>query len=248
MKVDSSELESKELGSIIKLRYGPHGHLDTPYLIAKFAGMSDEDSLWISFYSEYPDEIKKFSATGQFFSSDKEWRHFVYNKLHSLHGGGGRKINLRRAQLKTAISEALKEKNLRKAGLLIHALGDSYAHTYKKFFTKDEKAYGEAIGHGLATLCFHDPDKAFKISNRNNYIKFITALFKLLATENANKQDLDIYITQVINAKCTKDDCAIAELGLSVPHNRVRAFLNTNLNSAEQISQKELVDIFSAIT
>ncbi len=243
LKIDVSKLDETKMRPL----YNIFGHLDTPYLIARFAGRSEDESLWLSFYSEYPDESKDFSATGQFFNFGKEWRGFIYNKVHSLHGGNYKEIKKRRSDLKNSISKALTEPNIRKAGLLIHALGDSYAHTKGKLNTIDEKAYGETIGHGLASLCFHDPDKAFRISNRDKYIEFITELFNLLKTENADEVKFRNYVKQVKDASCTKDECAIEELNLVVEHQKIHNFLLANLHTIPSIQEDELLDAFSLI-
>jgi hypothetical protein len=245
---DLEKIDISKLGGLdVVPMYNIYGHLDTPYLISRFAGRSENDSLWLSFYSEYPDESKDFSATGQFFNFGEDWRSFIYNKVHSLHGGNHKKIQKRRSDLKNAIAQALNEPNIRKAGLLIHALGDSYAHTKGKLNTTEETAYGEIVGHGLASICFHDPDKAFRISNRDKYIEFITELFELLKTENADEVKFRNYVDQVKGASCTKDDCAINELNLVAEHKKIHNFLFQNLHTIPSIQEEELLSTFALI-
>ncbi|MFC2996243.1 hypothetical protein ACFODO_13375 [Acinetobacter sichuanensis] len=242
-KNDSLDTDVKKM----KLRYAQHGHLDTPYLIARFAGMQEIDALWLSFYSEYPDEKNDFSAVGQFLKFGTEWRKFVYEKLHSLHGGDYEKIAKRRNQLKKAIKIAVAESDMRKAGLLLHAFGDSFAHTKGAYNTHDETAYGSVIGHAFEGICFHDPDKAFKVSNRQKYIGFITQLFEILKTLNADVDGFNNYVFQVENAKCTRDDCAIDELNLKPVHRKVNLFLKDNIHYIKVITKEELESIFTYI-
>lgn len=118
--------------------WGLTGHLDTPYAIALLAGRSEKEAQLISYYSEYPDEFKEFNATGQFTTLNFKWRKLIYTKLHSLYSGDHYAIVKRRYSIGGAIEESLKNRTeIWKTGILIHSLGDSYAHTKGKYNSKD---------------------------------------------------------------------------------------------------------------
>ena len=69
--------------------------------------------------------------------------------------------------------------SLVEAGLLIHALGDSYAHTSGQFKATDEVAYGPLVGHLFAG---HHPDEIAQQDVFPKYQEYVWDLFNALRT------------------------------------------------------------------
>jgi hypothetical protein len=105
--------------------------------------------------------------------------------LHSLHGGDETAVLNRRRQLHDLLASGLANRSLPdwQAGLIIHAYGDSYAHT--RLNEGHLKAYGDWFGH---LSDGHTPDSIRDAPEK--FLEFTSGLFSCLKGENL-KQQLD---------------------------------------------------------
>ncbi len=139
------------------------GHLNTTYKIASIAGRMHEAKA-LAYFSQYPDEDKNFDAITNAIKNkipllNDELSQAIVKKLHSLHGGGQDVIMARRKSLELAIKKNLESSNtIWKSGLLIHAYGDTFAHTNGKFGSNEEVAYGPKSGHLFHSIFEDNPD------------------------------------------------------------------------------------------
>lgn len=154
------------------------GHYITTNSVARRAGMSADDEWVVTVFSQVPDDVVfLYSAVpvavwGVFWPP---YRHRIVNTLHSLHGGDSSAVAIRRGRL-VALIKALdlsSTEDLWKAGLLVHALGDSFAHIYVKH--GEEHAYNELYGHAIDSLFGSDPDVID--GNFTRYRDYLFALY-----------------------------------------------------------------------
>lgn len=107
----------KECTNYRGVAFEEDGHFYTTYAIAKFAGLSNKESMPLSFFSEYPDESQYTATKNSLISmirlqkvlNKNGFEKQVVEKLHSLHGGDSKAIEKRRNSLKSAISANLKK-------------------------------------------------------------------------------------------------------------------------------------------
>jgi RHS repeat-associated protein len=139
------------------------GHFWLTYMTAVAAGMDPSAAYELAYYSQLPDTMQMTdaatlwkmllgarlhndgqAATEQAIAELEQWAKEVFDQLHQLHGGDEQEVFKRRECLK----KMLKDGNLKpwERGFVNHALGDSYAHTYKDKNGR-EKAYGWPDGH-----------------------------------------------------------------------------------------------------
>jgi len=165
--------------------YGEAGHFYTTYLVARAAGYSQAAAYKLAYYSQYPDEDSKFDAIGS-------KRLDVQYYLHSLRGNDPTKLREYLECLLKSGKFTEEEK-----GLLVHALGDTYAHAYPEiarrpgrsgqpYATGNEVLYSPGLGHALAG---HTPD--YIGNNPAKYGRYVDQLYSSLsgqaqATEPAN--------------------------------------------------------------
>jgi hypothetical protein len=133
------------------------GHEYTTYEVAKAAGIEDASARRIAYYSQAPDKMFwTYAATpvavwGLVYIP---YRQRIMDTLHSLHGGVGDEVLCRRARLEKMIGNyplaGTKAQPNWELGFLIHAFGDSYAHTYSNVLDGKLHAYGGFVGHGFA--------------------------------------------------------------------------------------------------
>ena len=147
------------------------GHFLTTYIVALAAGLSPADALVLAQWSQIPDQVKDLDAMGRYTETD--WRHSVRYYLHSLTGGDPGPL---RDYIRCLIKSG--KLSLQDIGLLIHALGDTYAHSY---IGSDNQShlYGDEVGHVRAG---HTPD--FIGSNPANYISYAQDLYSTLTNSS----------------------------------------------------------------
>ncbi|QNH12693.1 hypothetical protein [Xanthomonas sp. SI] len=138
--------------AINMITYNEDGHRYTTFVVARLAGWDVSEALELSWGSQLPDvydDLKAVDRALDWFEGEEPKR--IMRVLHSLHGGD---VQKRRTGLKTYISEMLASKQAEwKVGVVIHAFGDSYAHTREE--NGKEVAYGAPFGH---LLDGHRPD------------------------------------------------------------------------------------------
>lgn len=191
----------------------PDGHLYTTLSIAELAMFPDERQLVIAYFSQYPDldpdyEAVPVSLKYLLLPNKWTWRNDISGKLHSLHGGRREEIDARRAAIRQAITGMLDDPAKDwQTGLLIHALGDTYAHTENKFNSENEKAYGVWIGHLIPSLFGRSPDKIKTPLNEPKFLGYITDLYQLLSkNQNSNPRFQEFY-RFVDDLECEGEQC-----------------------------------------
>lgn len=189
------------------------GHAETTYVISVLAGQDIVNTHELTYFSQYPDANKELDAIvnavkNKIPSESNKFTQDIVTKLHSLHGGDSEKIKQRRTEVENGIKNNLKKTDdVWKAGLLIHTLGDTYAHTYKKFWTNDEVAYGPATGHLGDSIFGEDPDSVTSPKTKVKYLAYIDNLFAILKTDKADVKRFKDFKTKVKNTKCKDDIC-----------------------------------------
>lgn len=228
------------------------GHLATTYVIAYIAGQGISNTLILAYFSQYPDENKQLDAIVNAIKNktpltkDKYTQDAV-TKLHSLHGGNLNAIKLRRDSIYNAISSNLKQSNnFWKAGVLIHAYGDAFAHT-KNFGSESEVAYGPTIGHLIHSIIGEDPDQITYKENKQKYLAYVDKLYALLETKNANPKELQDFKESVIQNKCTNDKCFMDEVLTDFHSIRMNRFTYCMNNNMKPLSKKQVQEIMDQI-
>ena len=158
-------------------RYERSGHQYTTFIVARAAGLSPKRAYLLSYFSQFPDDERRFSATlAAFYVHDLSYRKQIMAVLHSLHGGGHQAVLERRQDLAELVAEGVRTGSLSdpQIGLVIHALADSYAHVTEK----DGKlqAFGYVFGH---LFHGHKPDVIAHDAQR--YRAYTCALFQALS-------------------------------------------------------------------
>lgn len=152
------------------------GHYYTTFIAARCAGMSMTDSMHLAYYSQYPDQVgwldakslwidDKLTSLTQGFvmgsdpnweknrAEQRRWMKEVMELIHSLHGGDPAE---RQKCLKSLLQDPTLSREER--GIVIHALGDAFAHTYSNA-NGGEVAYDAGKdGHMVDTMKGKCPD------------------------------------------------------------------------------------------
>jgi len=191
--------------------YQQEGHLYTTLAVAKSAGYDRARQLTLAYYSQYPDMDKNYDAVyvavvylPVFWEWD--WRNSITGVLHSLHGGSYTEIAARRKGIRAAIVKTVKDPQLDwLTGLLIHAYGDSFAHTHGEYLSKDEVAYGKWIGHAIPSLLGDNPDDISETKKRLKYEAYVVELYKTLRTDEADDHAFDEFLSYVRDMKRPSD-------------------------------------------
>lgn len=195
---------AKECAKNDGARYEVDGHLYTTLSVAKAAGHDELRQLTLAYYSQYPDIDPEYSAVPTaikyFFVPWKwGWRKDINGVLHSLHGGGSGDVSDRRVTIANTLRETIKdpEKDWL-SGLIIHAYGDSFAHTKSVYNSDSESAYGYVFGHALPSLFGTSPDDLSIKENIPKYNGFVAGLFKSLETEYSREDKLNEFLNSQI--------------------------------------------------
>lgn len=227
------------------------GHLNTTYKIASIAGRS-RDAKALAYFSQYPDEDKTFDAITNAVKTkipllSDDLSQAVVKKLHSLHGGNQDIILARRKSLEVAIKKNLESSNIWKAGLLIHAYGDTFAHTDGKFGSKEEIAYGPVSGHLFHSIFKDDPDNILVGNARTKYIAFVDSLFNVLKTDSSDIAALKVYLLKAEQTNCKTDDCFKSEvLGVQnfLGFNKFNSCMDANM---KPLSKEQVLEVLNQI-
>lgn len=202
--------------------YNKEGHGNTTYVVAKIAGHKDFKATQFACYSQMPDaEVMRLSAPtvaiwGIF---APEYRHLIMADLHSLYGGEGDEVKVRRDKLAKLVEQGKDSMQVWQVGFIIHAMGDSYAHVSDN--GESIKAYGEFIGHALAFS--EKPDEIAYEDNFTHYKLFVERLYEALKTDQASSENLNRFISEVENAVNTGDE-----------GNVKKAIINFKLNETDE--------------
>ena len=177
-------------------RYAEAGHYYTTYYVALRTGFSNADAQKLAFYSQLPDEADRLDAMSV--QSDALGAEMIANlaraegafvpelvhtrrdniqqNMHSLTGG------IASVETRKAI-EAIRQASgdLATTGILIHRLGDSFAHRDPN---SGGRTYKTGFGHGRAG---HRPD----IIQRDPelYLHYVETLARTLAARNVTNDE-----------------------------------------------------------
>lgn len=169
----------------VQPKYQRDGHQDTTYMVARLAGHSSDDAARLAFFNQAADDLAMRYAAPQVsvWATFGAWgyRHRINAVLHSLHGGDRADVAQRRLDLASMIDARNRSEAQAswQTGFLIHALGDSYAHT-----DPVGNAYGETYGH---LFDGHAPDL---VANRPElYLAYVDALFDALEMPTASDRE-----------------------------------------------------------
>lgn len=196
-----------------KLFFEKDGHIYTTASIAKIALDDSSRKYALSYYSQYPDLNNNYLAVPVAIKYllipwKWGWRNDVTGKLHSLHGGNNNDIVSRRKILFGALRSTIKNaEDDWLSGLLIHALGDSYAHTNGKFGSANESAYGPWFGHVIPSLFGKSPDDITGGTGRNKYFQYIDALYELMKSDNSTNDKYSKFKYDVEKVACKNGKC-----------------------------------------
>lgn len=194
----------------LELKYKSDGHLDTAYIVARHAGWEAAAAAELAFYTQAPDDFAVAysapSGTARLFGLQFERAHLLSSVLHSLHGGGMDDVAHRQRVLAQMIAEQAgayddpaRQDERWKAGFLVHALGDSYAHVWG--VNQDRAgsvAYNPVVGHIPDGLVHGNPDDI--AGNFPNYALYVRALYAALDRGNGDAAALDGYLADVESA------------------------------------------------
>lgn len=154
------------------LTWGDDGHGTAVYLLALAVGYAPPIATQLASASLLPDHNRQLSAiwvavTGV---TRWRWRQAVMGSLHSLHGMDAEGVAYRQTVLARLASEALTSGDHLMAGLVLHALGDAFAHV-----RPDGSAYGPLVGHLFAGTA---PDRIE--DHENAFTRYMTTLHTVL--------------------------------------------------------------------
>lgn len=234
-------------------KYTKYGHSYTTFKIAELAGRNEKDKLILTYFSQYPDEDKEYDAIVNAIKNKipflgGEFSRDAVRKLHSLHGGGRAIIDGRRKSLENAITVNLKNQNdLWKAGLLIHAYADTYAHTDGKYGAKDEKAFGPFAGHAFHSIFGTDPDKFTNKDNIPKYSAYVDHLFNLLKTSDADEKGFLNYKTLINNNDCKSDQCFMNKALPKTSIEKITLFKDCMDENMRSLTKKEVQGVLNQI-
>lgn len=195
----------------ININFNADGHMYTTFLVGSFAGLPSEKLYILTYYTQLPDMDCRFDAThvsivDLFLPWHWGWRRDITEELHSLHGGNDAAVKHRREVLGRLIRDKMlkgDDESLKEAGLLIHAFGDSYAHTEGEFNSGAETAYASLYGHLLAG---HHPDEIAHPDVFPKYDGYVHQLFNCLNLDSTNetkgRQLLDAYVCSLSHYVC----------------------------------------------
>lgn len=191
----------------------PDGHLYTTLSIIDIADYDDSRKMTISYYSQYPDIDPDYEAVPVSFKYlplpwKWEWRNDITGSLHSLHGGNKVAINQRRNNIKQSLLKTLKDPKLDwLSGLIIHAYGDSFAHTKNDFNSEEEQAYNVWIGHAISSIFGNSPDDIKQKENEPKYLAYISDLYMTVKTNDNNDEKFNEFRSFVDNLECRGGVC-----------------------------------------
>jgi hypothetical protein len=200
------------------------GHLYTAGLLTLLGDTPSERRFALSYYSQYPDLDSDYEAVPVAIKyllvpTQYDWRNDITGVLHSLHGGRSPATEQRRSRIREALDTTLQDKSKDwLSGLLIHAWGDSYAHTRNDFGTESERAYGPWVGHLLPSLVGNSPDDVKDERRKRKYIEYANALYRAIPKgDSANDAAFNAYLNDIAERDCAKHECPVFQPPTETP-------------------------------
>lgn len=225
----------------------PDGHLYTTLSLTDIAEYDDLRKMTITYYSQYPDIDPDFEAVPVSFKYlfipwKWDWRNDITGTLHSLHGGDRKAIDQRRENIQSALSQSLEDPNLDwLSGLIIHAYGDSYAHTKNEFNSENEKAYNVWIGHAIPTIFGSSPDDIKKENNEPKYLGYISSLYRTIKLNDGHDERFIEFKNFVDKLDCEGGECPnFHALFTSNEENRIDKFTSCMNENSRPLKVSEI--------
>lgn len=176
--------------------YAESGHFYTVYYVSLAAGFSEEIAFKNAYFAQLPDEVRELDAME---TAGKELglgssidRRNIHHGLHALTGGSSKK---EREFTKAALHDY--QPGSLEFGLLLHRLGDTFAHSTVE---DESKLYDDPEGHARAGT---GPDNP---ANRPElYRAYVKDLLSVL-TEKSGKvgmsdEEIDAFVKEVTSVK-----------------------------------------------
>ena len=237
--------------------YMQDGHLYTTLAITDLVQLPIERQLTLSYYTQYPDIDPDYEATPvaikyMLVPWKYAWRNNITGKLHSLHGGNSAYIKKRRENIGEALKETIKDPSLDwLSGLIIHAYGDSYAHTKYAYDSEYEHAYNVWLGHMWATLMRRSPDAIKRNAiTEEKYLAYINDFYQDINLDAANDYEFKRFEAFVESYECTGGACPNfhAEYNNQDPEdNKIDLFRDCMNKSSRQLTPLEVSKAFELI-
>lgn len=177
--------------------YDEAGHYWTTYALALMAGWPSADAANLAYWSQYSDLDPRYDAIGALSRWRLDQAEMIQDYLHSLSADPVK----RRCILTHLLQNPDLPPNQR--GILIHALGDAYAHTFDLF---GEHGFAPPFGH---TLGGHAPDHIGNAPGK--YEQYVQNLYGLLGGA-ADDPNLQAFLASVPNCPAITflDDAGIS--------------------------------------
>ena len=210
----SSELSPQVLKEVARLekkypqkdvgapKYQRSGHQYTTYIIAYLSGLGKEKSHKLAYYSQFPDDEVRFSATlAAIYLFDLQYREQIMAVLHSLHGGDQNAVIKRRKDLKQLIANGIKDNSLKEyeIGLMTHAFADSYSHV--KLEQGELEAFDYVWGH-----LFHGHEPDIIAYEPERYKDYACNLYQALSGKNSCEIKLQKLFSMIDKLAVTRDE------------------------------------------
>lgn len=154
------------------ITWGDDGHGTAVFLLTLAVGYAAPIATTLAGASLLPDHQRQLSAIWVAFTGVTRWRwrQAVLASLHSLHGMDAEGVAYRQTVLARLAGEALGSGDHLMAGLVLHALGDAFAHV-----RPDGSAYGPLVGHLFAGTA---PDRIDK--QEDAFTRYMTTMHAVL--------------------------------------------------------------------
>lgn len=156
-----------------KALYERDGHYWTVRLMAYLVLKDTSMARQLAYFAEWPDATS--DADGNHLKSRNTWLlPWRQASWHALTGGSCKKCRA------TSMRRFKKASTTKQKGIMLHRLGDSFAHAMKK----DKRMFPYGIGHALR---MHTPDKIANFPK-----KYLTYVDSLCITLGGNPKDVDM--------------------------------------------------------
>jgi RHS repeat-associated protein len=218
--------------------FNESGHFYSVYIAAIAAGKPESEAYTLAYYAQYPDQVDLLDALANSYGPKgpivkEAWGQAIKKYLHSLHGGNEALVLAWRKCLEKGLTSGWfsdKEK-----GLLLHAYGDSFAHSW---IDKNGKWHGYQTkqGHLFTTRGGHSPDIiAMHPQNHETYASNMFSIFG-----GKNRSDLDAYF-KFINTDL------VPAAGVIDRQNELKGSANYDVQWGEDLMAREfsMVDTFA---
>jgi hypothetical protein len=241
------------------------GHYYTVYFTSLAVGFSTDVAYNHASLAQMPDEVgyldaahmhilqcvyrSEYNLSGHMQKSAHEWRFLIEFALHSLPDKSGGNASSAFQRMATSRLLARESPISTKFGLLLHRLGDTYAHSIigneKKLYTvsssgnyRDCVKFSDSTGHARDG---HDPDYPFL--RVDLFIQYLEALYTVLLNKAKSRESM-AYIRRVAQMPFSRLSGIFRNI-LENPHGLIHCSMIANL-SKEAIQKFFIMEIRKA--